>query len=361
MRAGSFRPVPVHRCSRARIRAAAGGLLVAGLALALSACGTESGSSETDGGTGGTGGTGDTGDTGNTGGPGDPAILVGSFQVQLVAPVPASGNTPASDGKTSLVGKIFDGPSPAALIWETGTQAGDCRLLTPRVPFCSTPCGGSAVCVEDETCEPYPMAGSAGTITAKGIKTTAGASGFAMEAIANNYQPPAGVTLAYPAFAEGDEVSLSASGDTFVAFDVSARGIRPLELTNQTIALVADQPVTLTWTPAADVDASKIHVKLDISHHGGTKGKIECEVADSGSLELDGGLIGELLDLGVAGFPSIIVTRKATGSTTIVEGRVDLVLSSAVERFVTIEGLTSCTGDTDCPDGQTCQEDLTCQ
>ena len=84
-------------------------------------------------------------------------------------------------------------------------------------------------------------------------------------------------------------------------------------------------------------------------------------LSDSGSLELDGALITELLDLGVAGFPSIIVTRRAVGSAAIAAGRVDLVLSSKVEHFVDIAGLTSCSADSDCPDGQTCQDDLTCK
>ena len=71
--------------------------------------------------------------------------------------------------------------------------------------------------------------------------------------------------------------------------------------------------------------------------------------------------LGQLLDLGVAGYPSVIVTRSATGTTTIAPGRVDLVVSSMVERPVTIPGLTSCTSDADCTGGQTCQSDLTCK
>ncbi len=88
---------------------------------------------------------------------------------------------------------------------------------------------------------------------------------------------------------------------------------------------------------------------------------IECETADSGSLELDGALITELLDLGVAGFPTIIVTRESTGSVVTALGRIDLVLAAKIERAVTIAGLVSCTEDADCPDGQTCQPNLTCQ
>jgi hypothetical protein len=88
---------------------------------------------------------------------------------------------------------------------------------------------------------------------------------------------------------------------------------------------------------------------------------ISCDTADSGSLEIGGALITELLGLGVAGFPTIIVTRQAVGSATIAEGRIDLLLASSLEYAVQIDGLTSCTDDVDCSDGQTCQSDLTCQ
>lgn len=299
--------------------------------------------------------------TGDTGTVEYPETLVGTFQVQLVAPVPASDTSPASPGKTAVVGKVYDGETPATIVWEAGTKSGECQLFTPRVPFCDTPCGGSAVCVEDNTCAPYPTAGSAGTITVKGLKTSDGATEFTMDPIANNYQPPGSITLAYPAFAEGDLVTLDAPGADVDAFKLSARGIAQLELKNASIPLVADTPVTLQWTPAADPTRSSIHVKLDISHHGGTKGMIECDTADAGSLELPGALISELLDLGVAGFPSIIVTRRSVGSAAIAAGRVDLVISAKTEHFVDIDGVTSCSDTSECPNGQTCQDDLTCK
>ena len=72
-------------------------------------------------------------------------------------------------------------------------------------------------------------------------------------------------------------------------------------------------------------------------------------------------LVTKLLSLGVAGFPTVVVTRQWIGSTTIAPGRVDLVISSSLERTVTIDGLVSCTDTVDCPDGQTCQSDLTCK
>lgn len=281
--------------------------------------------------------------------------LVGSFRVELAEPV-------APDpGKTTIVGRVSDGPTPAQIIWEPGTKQGACTIYTPRVPFCSTPCGGSAACVEDDTCQDYPSAGSVGTVTISGLMSEDGRDTLSIDPVADTYQVPVGVTLRYPAFEEGGEVCLEAAGDVFAGFTLGARGIGELALTSEAIALVEGQPVALTWEAAADPDLSTIRVKLDISHHGGSKGKIECEGADTGSLEIAGPLVTELLGLGVAGFPSIIVTRESSGAAAIDEGRVELVLVSSVERSVEIEGLNSCTETTDCPMGQTCQPDLTCK
>lgn len=281
--------------------------------------------------------------------------LLGTFQVQLVA---AIGNTPAY---SALLGKIYDGAQPEAIIWDTAGTAGGCTLTTPRVPFCATACGTSAVCVADNTCKPYATAQTLGTVTATGLATQSGAASFAMDPIANAYQPPSGVQLAYPAFVEGEKFELVTSGSAFApAFTVGTRGVAALNLTSGTLALQAGAPLALTWTaPAAT--GSTIHVKLDISHHGGSKGKLECDLPDSGSATLDGGLITQLLNLGAAGYPTIIVTRARTGSAAIATGRIDLVASSTVEKAVSVPGITSCTDTSECPSPQTCQPDLTCQ
>jgi hypothetical protein len=187
--------------------------------------------------------------------PGDPSVLAGTFQVRLVPPAPGVGGSPDTPGYTDVRGKVYSGPSPSYIVWELSKKAGDCQLLLPRVPFCSTPCGGAAACVEDDTC----------------------------------------------------------------------------------------------------------HVSIDISHHGGIKGIIECDAEDTGSLELSAALLTELLNLGVAGFPTIHISRRFVGSTTIAPGRVELAVVSDVLIPVEIPGLTSCNDDSSCPNGQTCQADETCK
>jgi hypothetical protein len=73
-------------------------------------------------------------------------------------------------------------------------------------------------------------------------------------------------------------------------------------------------------------------------------------------------MVDRLLELGVAGFPTIILTRVASGSA--VSGgpeNVDFIVQQYVERAVEIDGLVSCNDSKLCPEGQTCQSDLTCK
>jgi hypothetical protein len=283
-------------------------------------------------------------------GQGDASKLVGTFQVKLTG---TSGDPSAG---TAVIGKVYDGPTPETIIWENPRVDGACTLTTPRVPFCSTPCGGSAACIEDDTCLSYPTARSVGRVTVTGL----GDSPFTMTSIANTYQPPAGLTLGFPPFAEGAPVTFSASGDYFEAFSLAGSGIAPLVLTSTVLALKSGVSLPLTWTPGL-AKGSTVHVKLDISHHGGSKGQIVCDGDDSGSLTVTAALITELVGLGAAGYPTVIVTRHTVSSAVISAGRVDLEIASVVEQAVSVDGLTSCTDDADCASGQTCQADLSCK
>lgn len=287
--------------------------------------------------------------------------LLGSFTVQLVAPrLETDGTT--TPGFTSVLGKVYDGVQPETVIWETEASEAGCTLATPRVPFCSVGCGSTAACVADETCQPYPTSQSVGAATLAGVHTAADDTTIELSAVANTYQPPAGVTLAYPGFAEGDAVTVAASGSAFTsAFTVGARGVSSLELVGSAaIALVAGQPLALAWTAPGAGD-STVHVKLDISHHGGSKGKVECDVGDTGSLALPAAMVDRLLELGAAGFPTVIVTRSTVGHAAAASGHVDLVVSSQVEVPIGVPGIESCTDDTDCTAPETCQSDLTCK
>lgn len=282
--------------------------------------------------------------------PGDPNVLAGTFQVKV-----------GEFSAVSFIGKVYDGPPLTDVIWEASLTEGDCKLLVPRVPFCNTPCGSGAACVENDVCKPYPVAHSVGEVTVTGVKDTTGGSSFTMKPVANSYQPAGGIQLAFPPFVEGAALKLVAAGDYYGSFTIETKGVLPLVPGFDSLALAKGKGAKLTWSVPGAEAGTKIDVKLDISHHGGIKGKVECTTADDGELELSATMISALIDLGVAGWPTIVVARKAVGSTTISPGRVEFIASSEVERAITLEGVVSCTDSSQCPQGQTCQNDLTCK
>jgi hypothetical protein len=204
--------------------------------------------------------------------------------------------------------------------------------------------------VADDTCQPYAPSQSVGDVHVTGVLSSA--AEFDMTPIVNGYQPPASITLSIPPFTDGAPVTLTA--DTFT---LTSMGVAPLELTSTNFALQTGMPFEFTWTPGSAITAARIKVKLDISHHGGTRGQLLCDTADDGSLSIGAPLISGLISLGVAGFPSVIARRQKVGTT----GSLSLVVGSELEHFVTLPGLQSCTDNSQCASPQTCRSDLTCK
>jgi hypothetical protein len=286
----------------------------------------------------------------------DGTAALGGFVVNLVPAVLNAAGTETAVAYTSVLGKVYDGPLPAATVWTVIEDAGGCQLSTPGVPYCSPGCGGGAVCVDGGRCVGYPVAQSLGRVHVVGL----GIAAFDMDAISGNYQPATSVMLPFPPFQEGDVVRMTAPGGALGPISIDSRGIAPLVF-DQIAAPVIGQPLKLTWTPPGRPELGRIELKLDISHHGGAKGKIECNVADTGSFEIPEAQITRLIALGVAGYPTIVLARVAAGKAALPAGVVTLRVLSTVERAVQIDGLRSCTTDNQCPAGMTCQTDLTCK
>jgi hypothetical protein len=291
---------------------------------------------------------------GSGGTTGSPDIVVGGFAVQLKAADPTI-NAPAY---TAVAGRVADGPRPNTVIMKVVEEAGGCRLRTPRVPFCNTACGSESVCGDDDKCLPYPKAQNLGLVRVKGL----GAGEFSMEPINGNYQPSASVMLPNPPCPEGAPIELQTAGGAYPSFTLKAKGITALAVAGSgAIPLTSDQPLKLQWTAPGDASFSRVLVRVDISHHGGLKGEIECDVPDTGTLEIPGTMVGKLIALGTAGFPTVYLTRASTGYAVIQPGRVTLEVSSSVERPLEIDGIVSCNDTVDCPAGKICQADRTCR
>lgn len=291
---------------------------------------------------------------------GEANAVVGTFNVKII---------PGTDKHTVMEGAVANGSkTPTTQFLKSGSPVNGCQLYKVDVPFCDPECESSIIpCVriDDGTtkCKANGTNQDIGPVTLKGLKDQAGATEFTVKAIAENYSSKT-FTDPYPACNEGDDVTVSAAGNSLIqSFSLTTKCIVPIEVPfkNDELSVDGKNDLKVQWSAPTKSGISKIYIKLEIAHHGGAKGKIECNTEDTGSLTIPAALQQSLMALGMAGFPSIVVRRESTASTETSVGKVNLVVSSDVERFITIPGLTSCNTETPCPSGQTCQKDFTCK
>jgi len=284
---------------------------------------------------------------------GSGAASVGVFSLQLI--VPSESNPSAY---AALSGKVYDGPLPASVSWQMLDHDADCTLEKPVISYCEPACAGDAVCVAADECQPYPQTQDVGTVDVRGL----GDAAFAMTPIAHSYQPPAGLHLPNPPCSVGATFELQARGGALPAFALTGRCIAPLVLAGSDqddLPIRRGAPLELLWEPATQ-PGTRVTIRLDVSHHGGLKGQLTCDVADSGSATISRSLIAALLQLGVAGYPVLTVRRTARSSVNLNASVIALEVSSERARSVTIPGLVSCATSADCPAGQTCRVDRSC-
>jgi hypothetical protein len=282
---------------------------------------------------------------GNQGGA-DARTLMGTITLSLKRANEATG----AKAFSVAGGTIYDGPMPNALPLKLALEEAGCQLLKPKVPFCNEGCGGDAVCVDDDTCLAYPKAQDVGLLQLRGV----GAEPISLEPFAPSfaYQSAA---LPHPPCTEGDAVDLQADG-----FAASTSCIAPLVLSSTDFVVKRDQAVSLRWEAPREEGATRVLIKLDVSHHGGKKGEIDCDVADTGQFEIPESLVTALVDLGLAGFPTIVLTRVSSAASS-EEPAIKLEMSSGIELAVDT-GIVSCTDDTECPTEQLCNMDkLVCE
>lgn len=297
-----------------------------------------------DGGSGGGGGIPGGGGTGAGGvtGPGTVAAY-GIFQIHYKTDL----------GITSVDGIMRDGAPPEAILWEKSKTDGDCSLYKPRAPFCDS-CLPPNVCTADNVCSTPPATYGVGQVSVTGLNSASSPLVLTdVRATTITYQ--SAETLSLPPCTAGGPIRLDATGEgEFPAFSIDTQCIASLAVTNPTIAIESGKTFTLTWTPGT-VAGTRIKLELDLSHHGGSKGRLICDTADTGSLQVPGTLIKSLMDLGVTGWPKADVTRILTAQTPVGSGQAELRVYSDTEFVVQIPDLISCNTDADCPSPQTCQ------
>ncbi|MCY1075010.1 hypothetical protein [Archangium lansingense] len=260
------------------------------------------------------------------------------------------------EGYTAVQGRVLSGVVPAN-VRQVEAQEGECRLLRGRTLFCEPACGASQTCGEEGVCIPYPTARNVGSVRVRGLK-----SELSLSPSSARFYSSSGTTLPHPGFDEGASIKLVAAGSEVESFTLRGQGVSALVVPEEAMTLERSKPATVSWAPSTSAAAARIQLVVDLAHHGGIAASLECDgLPDTGSYTLPAGMISKLLDVGVAGFPKITISRRSADSADTSVGCVELLVLSQVDREILIPGLVSCSGDEDCPEGKTCQPDLTCQ
>ena len=132
-------------------------------------------------------------------------------------------------------------------------------------------------------------------------------------------------------------------------------GIEPLKaVAGQTLNVEKDKPLTIKWvTPPAN-GAGRVHLQMDIAHHGGVAAEIHCDLPDTGSVTIPAPLITALIDKGAFGFPMVSLARRSTDSATVGPGCVEFNVAASIDLSLNVDGVVSCTTDAECPATQIC-------
>jgi hypothetical protein len=308
-------------------------------------------------------GDGDTGDgDGNVGdGDGDAVAtgdpLYGAFVVLLTAANESTGN----DAFASFQGNVRTATLVESIEWDFVREEGECQLLVPVFPFCDPACESGMVCVAGDMCIPEAQPVNIGPVNVSGLMTEEGASEFSISPVGSksNYLPPASITLAYPPAEDGAAVTLSGEIEG-APLTIETSGIAPLSIDMEEVPIGGDEDAIVTWGAPGSDSQSEMELLVDISYHGGVKGKVICNTADDGEHAIPASILNDLIDLGVAGFPTITFHRVARGASS-APHEIEFRVEQNVQIPVAIDGLVSCTFPEDCPEGETCQVDRSCR
>lgn len=264
---------------------------------------------------------------------------VGQFVIEL-----------ASD-YTRVGGQIFDGVLPTRVPRELGREQ-ECRLVEVVPTSCSPACPvATEICDRNQSCVPLPVARDVGTVNVTGL-----ALPLAMKAnaVTHSYTNPAQPPLPHPGFAPGADLRVGSSGGDYAPFVLRGWGVSGLTLAPEPIAVSAGAPVALAWSPPSSAGPARLHVTLNINHHGSSNAWIECDFPDTGTAQIPAALVDGLMAKGRSGFPTLTASRRSATSVEIEPGCIDLLVVSEVPSGVDVDGIISCNTSAECPDGQSC-------
>jgi hypothetical protein len=271
---------------------------------------------------------------------------VGSFVIEL------------TDEYTSVGGKVFDAVAPRDVPVEVRSD-GDCTLFTTPVLQCNPGCDPSTqVCGAGNQCLPQPEARDLGKVTVSGLLVPLQ---LEPNRVTKAYTNPASAQLPQPGFEPGARLRLSSSGGDYMPIDLRGWGVSLLQGVSNPIAVQAGRDVPVRWQPPPDGPGpARVHLNLNINHHGSSTNWIECDVPDTGMASVPAGLVDELLARGQSGFPTLTVTRRSASSAQIEPGCVELLVSSESVSDVELDNFQSCSRADECSPAESCGSEFFC-
>jgi hypothetical protein len=266
----------------------------------------------------------------------DGKSVVGNFKVGLN---PAVGTLAAY---TSIIGKAYSGPVLTPVIETPIKSNSECAVYAYDQQSCIPACSTTQTCVATNTCKDNPTVVAVGDVSVAGIGSTT----LKLTGVSGNYQYPLDIT--YPGFAEGDTITLSATGDHYPAFSATAKGVAPLELSATSYTIDTGTALDIKWTAGSSAVGAKVNIGLNISKHGGSAGYLSCDVSDTGSYTIPADLITALINLGVAGFPQLTMTRATKGEAPVSTGVIEFVVEAVAIPNLQVKGYCSCFNSAEC-------------
>ena len=253
---------------------------------------------------------------------------------------------------TGVQGAVADGVVPITIFEEIGAE-GDCQLLRQNNPFCEPACDVDETCDFDGTCIDYPRNQDLGIVTIRGLVQS-----VEMEAVfpGNTYYD---TSLPDPPYVPGELVALDMPEGTYGPATLYGVGLAPHATSDAEWVIDPGSDLAISWdAPTGDVVRSEIAMSINIDQHGASPGTLVCTFEDTGSATVPAGILQQLIDAGVTGFPTGALDRRTADHADIDGGCMDLVVTAPLTVPVDVVGYTPCVSDADCPDGETCNIEL---
>lgn len=245
-------------------------------------------------------------------------------------------------------GSVLLGVIPATIPEPVDIQ-GDCSLDRKLNPFCDPACPGGETCDLDGTCIPFPATQDLGTLEFAGTNPAVRIEPFIPGFSYSNTQvdnPPVDADVL---------MEMRMPNTPWGSLTLHAVGVQPLVTSGETLVVSTEEDLAVTWTAATGLGRSRVRLDINIDQHGNSPVLLSCDFDDDGTGTVPATLLDQLVNFGVSGFPSALVTRYTADQAVVGDdGCMELAVTSARTMDVRVDGFTPCNGPGQCPEGQEC-------